>query len=72
MSKWLRKWNVESHSSNRIYVVSESESGEWGCSCPVWKFRRLECKHIAEIKYDSNRNKKDNKIEYIEKDLFDL
>jgi hypothetical protein len=70
--KWLKKWNVNSHSSDKVYVVSESENGEWGCSCPVWKFRRLECKHIKEIRSNLNRDKSKSKIEYIESDLFEL
>lgn len=28
------------------YIVSETMSGEWQCSCPHWKFRREECSHI--------------------------
>ncbi|MBA7647677.1 hypothetical protein ES703_55455 [subsurface metagenome] len=50
--KWIKKWNVESESGNGSYVVSLSEKNEWGCSCPVWKFRRQECKHIRRVKLD--------------------
>jgi hypothetical protein len=44
--KWIDKWEVPSSSSNRTYVVSVSDNGEWGCSCPSWKFHRRICKHI--------------------------
>ncbi len=55
--KWVKKWTVESWSMtrgrneyDRVYTVSLSFDGEWGCSCPRWKFKREECKHIREIK----------------------
>jgi hypothetical protein len=50
--KWIKKWNVESESGKGSYVVSLSDQNEWGCSCPVWKFRRQECKHIRRVKLD--------------------
>lgn len=50
-AKWINKWPVLSNSSNREYIVALSEDGEWGCSCPAWKFRRQTCKHIKEIQY---------------------
>ena len=31
-------------------MVALSDKNEWGCSCPAWKFRRLECKHIIRVK----------------------
>lgn len=55
--KWIKKWNVQSHSGNGEYIVSLDEEGNYGCSCPVWKFRRIECKHILEIK-DQDGGKK--------------
>ncbi len=45
MSKWVKQWNVAG-SSGATWVVSVDEQGEYACSCPVWKFRRGECKHI--------------------------
>jgi len=48
--KWLKKWEVNSSSGNGKYIVSLSEKGVWGCSCPVWKFKRQECHHIKQIK----------------------
>lgn len=53
MAKWVKTWEVEAWSSSRgeikSYRVSIGLKGEWGCSCPHWKFRREECKHIREI-----------------------
>ena len=49
MPEWIRKWNVTGSTGN-IYVVSEDENGEFGCSCPVWTFKRKTCKHIIWLK----------------------
>ena len=53
--KWIKKWNIKSESGNGIYVVSLSDKDEWGCSCPAWKFRRQECKHIIRVKLNPER-----------------
>lgn len=58
IGKWIEKWNVTSESNpNKTYVVSLSELGIWGCSCPVWKFRRQECKHIQQIKNNGGKGR---------------
>ena len=47
---WVRRFEVASHSNpDKSYVVALNTKDEWGCSCPVWKFRRLQCKHINEV-----------------------
>ncbi len=48
--KWIRKWEVGSSSSDRAYVVSEADTGEFGCSCPHWINRRADCKHIQSVR----------------------
>ena len=48
--KWIKKWKVESENGNKNYVVALSDKNEWGCSCPAWKFHRIECKHIIRVK----------------------
>ncbi|MFN7970829.1 MAG: hypothetical protein U0166_00505 [Acidobacteriota bacterium] len=54
--RWVRSWDVPSDSSDRLYKVSQAESGAFGCSCPAWTFRgrrggqRTDCKHIARLK----------------------
>lgn len=49
-SKWVKKWNVPG-SNNNTWVVSQDADGNYGCSCPDWKFRRhKECKHIDLVK----------------------
>lgn len=32
--------------SNKDYVVSESWSGKWTCSCPLSMFKKQKCRHI--------------------------
>ena len=50
--KWKDKWVARSESSNADYTIARSENGEFGCSCPQWKFRRGECKHIRQVKIE--------------------
>lgn len=48
---WVNKWRVQSNSRyDMYYTVSENDRGEFGCSCPVWKFSRKECVHIELVK----------------------
>ena len=61
MSKWVKRWRVEGSNDNE-YIVAQGEMGKFGCSCPAWKFRRIECKHI---KYIKNHNPTANMIETI-------
>lgn len=48
-SRWIRKWEARG-SKGATWTVSQDNEGNFGCSCPVWKFQRQECKHIQEIK----------------------
>lgn len=63
MARWEASWNVESDSSDKVYVVSYAriENGGsahdvWGCTCPRWINQRGSpedrppCKHIRKIK----------------------
>lgn len=57
--KWVRKWKVPKSQGNDFWTVSVDAAGLYGCSCPVWKFRRQECKHIAAVKdgcYNAENN----------------
>ena len=53
IGKWVKKWKVESNSSDRVYIVSLSDQGIYGCSCPAWKFRRQECSHIQFVRREN-------------------
>jgi len=48
--KWIKRFKVKSSSGNGYYIVAIGKEGNYGCSCPVWKFRRQECHHIKQIK----------------------
>lgn len=54
MARWVRGWDIHSDSSDSVYRVSISDNQEWGCSCPVWKFRRQVCKHILQVQAEIN------------------
>lgn len=55
MPKWIRKFEVERSDGKGVWVVSLGDDDTWGCSCPVWRFKRQECKHIQDIQgpYDA-------------------
>lgn len=42
--RWQFRWFVGQ------YVVAMDRNGDFGCSCPKWKFKREECDHIAVIR----------------------
>lgn len=45
-SQWQHRFNIESESSNRLYVVAQHKNKKyWACSCPGWK-RYRHCKHL--------------------------
>ena len=50
--KWIRRWDVPSESDpEKSYVVAQDVDGDYGCSCPAWRFRgRRECRHIEAVK----------------------
>ena len=50
MPKWIERIPVDSETSDATYIVGISDEGEYGCSCPHWKFRRQECKHIRSVR----------------------
>ena len=39
------------------YIVSETEDGEWQCSCKAWTTHkpRIDCKHIVKAKADPKK-----------------
>jgi len=48
MTKWVKKWQVRGR-SGAIWIVAQDVNGNFGCSCPRWKFHREQCHHIDEI-----------------------
>jgi len=49
MGKWVKRWKVNGSNGN-VWIVAQDQEGNYGCSCPVWKFRRQECHHIKQVK----------------------
>jgi len=45
--QWTERHEVMGNSG--YYVVSLHHTGYWACSCPRWKFKREQCKHIEEV-----------------------
>lgn len=46
---WQFRFNVQSESSNRLYVIAQHKVKKyWGCSCPGWKAHRT-CKHLSAL-----------------------
>ena len=43
-------YTVLSQSRNGDYIVSQIE-GEWHCSCPDHKYRRVKCKHVFAVEF---------------------
>jgi len=54
MSKWIRRWQIDG-SKGKVWVVSEDRNGDFGCSCPVWKFRRIQCHHIKAVQAGASK-----------------
>lgn len=55
---YVARWEVESHSSERKYIVSMKNDGTWACDCPFWKFHKAPkpiCKHIEGVQREEPR-----------------
>ena len=51
MSKWVKRWEINSRTKyGSTHTVAMDAQGNFGCSCPVWKFKRRECHHILAVK----------------------
>lgn len=47
--QWQLRFEVESETSNRLYVIAQHKNKKhWGCSCPGWK-RHRQCKHLQAV-----------------------
>ncbi|GAH80784.1 unnamed protein product, partial [marine sediment metagenome] len=48
------------------WIVAIDNDGHYGCSCPVWKFKRQECHHIKLVKMGGGGIiEKANRPEYV-------
>lgn len=45
-----QRWTAQSETDpSKTYTVALYSDGTYGCACPVWKFRRQQCKHIQDV-----------------------
>jgi len=56
--RWVKRWQVPSSDGSKTYTVAVDANGNYGCSCPAWKFRRIECHHIRRVKTGGGMEKK--------------
>lgn len=52
--QWIRRYSVPSSKRERTWTVAQAKNGEWGCSCPQWRFRRRQCTHIEAVQQNPN------------------
>jgi len=55
VDKWVKRWQVPKSSGDGFWTVAIDKEGNYACSCPVWKLKRLECHHILEIKQNGGQ-----------------
>ena len=48
--KWIKRWKIPKSNGNGFWTIAIDKNGNYGCSCPVWIYRRLECHHIIQVK----------------------
>lgn len=63
VDRWVKRWNVKGSNEN-IWVVAIDKEGNYACSCPQWKFRRIECHHIKFIKLNGGKEEEDRRPGY--------
>lgn len=49
MGRWVKKWKIPGSKGN-VWTVAIDKDGNYGCSCPLWKFKRIQCHHIEAVK----------------------
>ena len=55
--KWIKRWDVPG-SNGKAWRVAVDKDGNYGCSCPRWKFKREECHHILLVKQNQGKEVK--------------
>lgn len=56
--RWIKRWEVPKSSGDGVWIVAIDKQGNYGCSCPRWKFHREECHHIHQVKVGGGELKK--------------
>jgi hypothetical protein len=47
--RWVKRWKVPGSNGN-TWTVAIDKEGNYGCSCPRWKFKREQCHHVEDVK----------------------
>ena len=63
--KWIKRWPVPKSSGDGDWIVAVDKDNNYACNCPHWIFRRIECKHIKEIKLNPVEKIRKEKPEYV-------
>ena len=71
MSKWVRKIKVPASTEGQFWTVAQDAEGNWGCSCPVWKFSRKKCKHILFAQLGGGKQRPDYVLANVNRPKFD-
>jgi hypothetical protein len=51
---YTNRFEIRSASSDRLYTVAQSKTGQWwACSCPGW-IRHKHCKHLQTLSLPGN------------------
>ncbi|MBA7655859.1 hypothetical protein ES703_63769 [subsurface metagenome] len=67
--KWVKRWKVPNSNGDGFWTVAMDKEGNYGCSCPAWKFQRLPfaeriaCHHIIEIQGNGGQEVKAQTLE---------
>ena len=63
---WKERWQVTG-TSGHTYTVAKTDSGQFGCDCPAWKFqkkidgKRRDCQHILQLRMKMLENTQEKK-----------
>jgi hypothetical protein len=61
----VNQWSIQSSSNpDKIYQVTLHPTGNWSCTCPHFIYRKIECKHIYEVKRRQNYQIQRIQLEY--------
>jgi hypothetical protein len=53
MNPYIRSWDIESSTSDKVYKVSQRADGSLACNCPAWKFHKapkVDCRHCDAVR----------------------
>lgn len=63
MGRWVKRWKVPGSNDN-VWTVAMDKDGNYGCSCPLWKFKRIQCHHIEAVKASGGEEIKEHEIRF--------